>query len=154
MWLIIALIIVGVLLLIAELVLLPGLSVAGICSLLAFGGAIYIAFTSMGTTAGFIVISIIIALSIGATIVSLKAKTWQRFSLKNSIDSTSQVQPQQLNVKVGDRAMTVTRLAPMGKIVIGNDTFEAKSIDAYVDPHCEVEVVGFENFNVIVKLIN
>ena len=29
----------------------------------------------------------------------------------------------------------------------------AKSLDRYVDPRSEVEVVGFENFNVIVRVI-
>lgn len=153
MWLIILLVVVGVLFLVAELVLLPGLSVAGFCAMFAYGAAIYIAFTKMGTTAGFIVIAIVIAVSVAAMIISLKAKTWQRFSLKNRIDSTAQ-QPPQLDVKIRERAVTVTRLAPMGKVMVGNKTFEAKSIDAYIDPRKEVEIVGFENFNVIVKSIN
>lgn len=153
MWLIILLVIVGVLFLVAELVLLPGLSVAGFCAMFAYGAAIYIAFTQMGTTAGFIVIAIVVAVSVAAMIISLKAKTWQRFSLKNRIESTAQQPPQQ-DVKVGEHAITVTRLAPMGKVMVGNKTFEAKSIDAYIDPRKEVEVVGFENFSVIVKSIN
>ena len=44
MWLILILVLIGVLLLVAELVLLPGISVAGIGSLLAFGAAIFYAF--------------------------------------------------------------------------------------------------------------
>ena len=39
----------------------------------------------------------------------------------------------------------------MGKIEVGGKIYEAKSLDAYVDPRREVEVVGFENFSVIVK---
>ena len=31
--------------------------------------------------------------------------------------------------------------------------YEAKSLTAYVDPRREVEVVGFENFSVIVKTV-
>lgn len=47
MWLIIALVLIGVLLLVAELVLLPGISVAGVGALLAFGVAIFYAFLNM-----------------------------------------------------------------------------------------------------------
>ena len=48
MWLILILVLIGVLLLVAELVLLPGISVAGIGSLLAFGAAIFYAFIQYG----------------------------------------------------------------------------------------------------------
>ena len=36
---------------------------------------------------------------------------------------------------------------------VGKGTYEAKSQGAYVDPQRDVEVVGFENFSVIVKTI-
>ena len=54
-------------------------------------------------------------------------------------------------LKVGDKATTLSRLSPMGKIQVGEKIYEAKSLDSYVDPRVEVEVVGFENFTVIVK---
>jgi membrane-bound ClpP family serine protease len=56
---------------------------------------------------------------------------------------------QELNV--GDKGVAVSRLSPMGKVNIGGKVYEAKSIDAYIDQRCEVEVVDFENFNVVVK---
>lgn len=151
MWLIIILIIVGILLLVAELVLLPGLSIAGICAFGAYLGAIYKAFTAYGTTGGIITIIIVVAVSITATILSLRAKTWQKLSLKNQMEGTSQPLPNN-ELKEGDRGITVTRLAPSGNIMIGEKTYEAKSQgDVYVDPKKNIEVVGFENFTVIVK---
>ena len=56
-------------------------------------------------------------------------------------------------VKVGDRGRALSRLAPMGKVEFGGRIFEAKSLDAYIDVRSEVEVVGFENFDVIVKKV-
>ena len=41
----------------------------------------------------------------------------------------------------------------MGKVEIDGKVYEAKSTGAYVDPRQEVEVVGFENFSVIVKTL-
>ncbi len=154
MGLIVILIIVGVLMLVAELVLLPGLSFAGICSLLANGGAIYLGFTRYGTTGGFIILAAIVILSLVATVVSLRAKTWQRLSLKSTVDGTCQSLPDN-TLKIGDRGVTVTRLAPIGKVMIEEKTYEAKSFgDKYIDPRKEIEVVGFENFNAIVRQIN
>ncbi len=41
----------------------------------------------------------------------------------------------------------------MGKVEIGGRVYEAKSTGAYIDQRRAVEVVGFENFSVIVKSI-
>ena len=49
--------------------------------------------------------------------------------------------------------MTLSRLSPMGKVCIDGKIVEAKSLDAYVDPKTMVEVVDFENSNVVVKVV-
>ena len=134
MWLIILLILLGVLFLVAELVLLPGVSLG---ALFALGG---------------IVVLIILALSFVATVLSLRSKTWQRFSLKQKIESSSMPLPDN-EVKAGDRGVAVSRLAPMGKVEIGGRIYEAKSTDVYIDQRSTVEVVGFENFNVVVRKV-
>ncbi len=153
MWLIIGLIVFGALALVAEIILLPGLSVAGIGGFIAYGVAIFLGFNYYGTSGGVIVIGVVVAISVLAIVLSLRAKTWQRLTLKNNIDSTSQPLPEN-DVKVGDRGVAMTRLAPMGKVQVNNEVYEAKSLgDIYVDQRTEVEIVGFENFSVIVKVI-
>jgi len=153
MFFIILLILFGVLFLVAEIVLLPGISIGGILALVCYGSSIYMAFRDYGPLTGAVVTVAILVLSAGATIVSLRAKTWQRFSLKQQIDSSSLRTPEEDNVRIGDQGVTLSRLSPMGKVDIGGRIYEAKSLDRYVDPRSEVEVVGFENFNVIVRVI-
>ena len=142
MFFIVLLVFFGLLFLVAELVLLPGVSIGAILALVSYGGAIYIAFRDYGPLAGGIVVAVVLILSFAATVVSLRSKTWRRFSLKQKVDSS---------VMPGDTGMTVSRLAPMGKVEIGGKIYEAKSMDSYIDPRREVEVVGFENFNIIVR---
>lgn len=153
MWLIIGLILIGVLLLVAELILLPGISVAGIGALIAFIAVIIYSYVYYGFLIGSLVLTVIIILSIIAVVVSLRANTWRRLSLKSTIDSTSVKTPQEHNIEIGARGTTLTRLAPMGKVQIGDVTIEAKSVDKYVDPHKSVEVIGYDNTVVIVKVI-
>lgn len=152
MFYIVLLILFGVLFLVAELILLPGVSIGALLALVSYGGAVYLAFREFGTVGGIIVIAVVLLLSLVATIVSLRSKTWQRFSLRQQIDSSSMPRPEE-ELHVGERGTTLSRLSPMGKIRIGDRIYEAKSLDAYVDPQREVEVVGFENFSVIVKVI-
>ena len=143
MWLILILVLIGVLLLVAELVLLPGISVAGIGSLLAFGAAIFYAFIQYGVLIGLVTLTAAVLLSVLAVFISLRANTWQRLSLKATIDSTSTPTPQQNNI-----------LAPMGKVRVGEVTAEAKTIDGYINPRQSVEVIGFENTVVIVRAVH
>ena len=153
MWLILILVLIGVLLLVAELVLLPGISVAGIGSLLAFGAAIFYAFIQYGVLIGLVTLTAAVLLSVLAVFISLRANTWQRLSLKATIDSTSTPTPQQ-NILVGQTGTTLTRLAPMGKVRVGEVTAEAKTIDGYINPRQSVEVIGFENTVVIVRAVH
>lgn len=149
---VVLLILFGVLFLVAEIVLLPGVSVGALLALVSYGAAVYLAFRAFGTVGGIIAIAVVLLLSLVATIISLRAKTWQRFSLRQQIDSSSMPRPEE-ELHVGERGKTLSRLSPMGRIEIDGRIYEAKSLDAYVDPQREVEVVGFENFSVIVKVV-
>lgn len=150
---IVILVLLGIFFLVAELVLLPGVSVAALLSLACDGCAVYLAFRDYGAAAGVPVLLAVLLLSLAATILSLRARTWQRLSLRQEIRSSSMPRPEE-ELQVGDRGTTRSRLSPMGKVEIGGRLYEAKSLDAYVDPRREVEVVGFENFSVIVKTID
>ena len=118
-----------------------------------YGGAIWYAFTSMGTTAGIVTIVVVAVVSLISVIFSLRAKTWQRLALKQQIDSTSMPKPES-ELAVGAVGVTISRLAPMGKVKINGKVYEAKSTDVMIDQRQDVEVVGFENFNVVVKKCN
>lgn len=150
---IILLVFFGLLFLVAEVVLLPGVSIGAILSVVCYGSSIYLAFRDFGTPGGIVVIVVILLLSLVAVLVSLRAKTWQRFSLKQEIRSSNMAVMPADELRAGDRGMTLSRLSPMGKVEINGRVYEAKSTGDYVDPKRRVEVVGFENFSVIVKIV-
>ena len=73
-------------------------------------------------------------------------------ALNDKIESKSSDLPEN-SVKIGDKGSAISRLSPMGKVEIGGEMYEAKSIDAYIDQRSEIEVVGFENFTIIVRVV-
>ena len=150
MGMVIFLVILGLFFLVAELVFLPGAALGVILSLSSYAAAAYFAFVRFGMVGGFITLAIIIVLSLVATILSLRAKTWQRFALKDKIESQSMPTPT-ADVQEGDCGIAISRLSPMGKVLINGKEYEAKSVDSYIDQRLEVTVVGFENFTVIVR---
>lgn len=134
MFYIVLLIVLGLLFLVAELVLLPGVSIGAILALVCYGSSIYLAFRDYGTVAGVVVILAILLLSLVATIISLRAKTWQRFSLKQRVDSSSMPSTPDQELQVGDRGMTLSRLSPMGTIEVGRQGLRGQVADGLCRP--------------------
>ena len=57
------------------------------------------------------------------------------------------------NVNDIEHAETLTRLAPMGKILVNGIVREAKSLEGYIDEHQAVEVVSVSGTSISVKPI-
>lgn len=150
MGLVIFLILLGLFFLVVELIFLPGITLGTILSAVSYGAAIYLGFSRLGVIGGMIILFVIAALSLVATVVSLRAKTWQRLALNNKVDGQSNASPEEV-VAVGAKGVTISRLSPMGKVEIDGKLYEAKSGGEYIDQRTEVEVVGFENSNIIVR---
>lgn len=152
MFTILLLILLALLFLVAELLLLPGLSIAGILALICGGSAVYRAFAEFGWETGVAVTAIVVLLALVTVAVSLRAKTWQRFALKQKVAASAGV-PVEQRVRIGARGYAVSRLSPMGKVEIEGEICEAKLPAGYADPRSEVEVIGFENTCVVVKIV-
>lgn len=147
---VIILIAVGIVLILAEILLIPGIGVAGILGLVSLGGSCFYAFHEFGNTAGTAVTVINVVLLLGLTIYVLRAKTWKKLALNTNIDSKIQFFDEG-KLAVGDSGVTLTRLAPMGTAKIGDGTFEVKSLEGIIDPGTEIEIVMIEDNKVYVK---
>ncbi len=151
-WIIALLILVGALMLVVELVLVPGITVAAIGALGCYGGAAWVAYDKFGVGGLLWVVGSIIVVTLVSTWFLLRAKTWKRFALGEKIESKSGEAPS-VRVHKGDRGVALSRLAPMGSVEVDGRIYEAKTMGGFVDQHQAVEVVGFENLNVIVRAV-
>lgn len=147
---IITLIIAGILLLLAEILLVPGVGIAGVLGLAALVGSCVYAFCMIGLTAGTAVTAFNTFLVVGLTVYVLRAKTWKKFSLQTNIDSKVQPDSDEL-VEIGDKGRTVTRLAPSGSARFGKEVYEVKALEGMIDPGVDVEVVLIEKNRIIVR---
>ena len=130
--------------------LLPGVSIGAVLALVCYGSSVYLAFREFRSRDGTVVILVILVLSVIATVVSLRARTWHvsRSSRRSGRRRCPSVPAEEL--QVGDRGVTSRASPRWGKVEIGGRTYEAKSQGA-MSTQRDVEVVGFENFSVIVK---
>ena len=150
MGLIISLILVGLILIFAEVLIIPGVGVAGILGLLSMAGSCFYAFHEMGDTSGYIVTGVNAVLLLALVIYVLRAKTWKKMTLETNIDAKA-VSEDSSVVSVGDTGRSITRLAPMGSVRFGDMVVEVKTIEGMVDPGCDVEVVMIEDNKIYVS---
>lgn len=153
MWFDIAIIIflmgLAIMLILLEIFLLPGITVAGVGGVLfAVGGAIY-AYT-VSATIGHITLAVSIVVFAIVFFWLLRAKSFNRVALHTEVDSKL-TSSRDLGIVPGDEGVTLSRLAPIGKASIKGLTVEAKSLDALIDERREVVVVRIDGYNVIVK---
>lgn len=146
---VVSLILIGLVLIFAEILIIPGVGIAGILGLLSMGGSCYYAFYEFGSTTGGIVTGVNGLLLLLLSIYILRAKTWKRFTLDTNIDSKAVSFDQVLSV--GDRGKTVTRLSPTGAVRVGNNVIEVKALEGMIDPGVEVEVVLIEDNKIYVS---
>lgn len=147
---IIILIAVGLVLMLAEILLIPGVGVAGILGLISLGGSCFYAFHEFGPETGTIVTVVNVVLLVSLTVYVLRAKTWKKLALNTNIDSKIQFFDEN-TLAVGDTGKTITRLAPMGTAKIGENSYEVKSLEGIIDPGTEVEIVMIEDNRIYVK---
>jgi membrane-bound ClpP family serine protease len=149
---IILLILVGMLLLLLEVFVLPGTNVAGIIGILFIIGAIVYSYRDLGTPVAHFVLVACLLLTGGSIVLGLRSNTWNRLSLKSTIDSKmANMEPNE--VAVGAKGITITRMNPMGRVLINDKSFEAKSSHKFIDQQVAIEVVKIEGNQIIVKLI-
>lgn len=150
---IIILIVLGIFLFVVEILLVPGITVAGIGGLVLTVLGIYKAFEDFGTETGIWVLIGTLLASILVITFSLRAKTWRRFMLNTNITGSVDTPLTEEQVRPGDRGEAITRLNPMGKIMVRDMVREARSIEGYINQHEPVEVVSVEGTRITVKPI-
>jgi len=153
MTVIIILIVLGIFLFVIEFLLVPGVTVAGIGGLVLTVIGVYKAFEDFGSTVGVWVLIGTILLSVFVIAMSLRARTWSRLMLKTNISGTVDKNLTEDQVKFGDRGTTITRLAPMGKILVNNLVREAKSTEGFINEHTDIEIVSIAGTRISVKPI-
>lgn len=148
---IIAVILLGVVFMLIEIFLLPGISIAGIAGAIFLIGGIIYAYIFQGSTVGNITLAGATVLMGGSFFWLLKSKSLRKISLDTNIEGkvdTSYLQ----QIAVGDTGVAVSRLNPIGQVLINDIEAEGKSFDGeFIDEDTEVEVVKIETYNVLVK---
>lgn len=147
---IILLIFLGLLLLLIEFAVIPGVTIAGIGGFILLGLSVYIAFAEYGTGIGFLTLTFVLVASPLLIVYFFKSKTGKKMILESFIDG--KVESLDIEkIHVGDSGKTIGRLAPSGKVKVNGETVEAQSTGGFVDHNTEIKVLKILTNKIIVE---
>lgn len=149
---VLAVIVLGVILILLEILVIPGFTVAGIAgSIFAFGGVVA-AFYYHGTMVGLFSLAVSIIVIAISLWVLLKTGSSSWMSLSKTVEGRSSDSMKE-HFSVGDVGTTVSRLNPIGKAEINGNLVEVTSFSGFVDEGEEVEVIEVKANSIIVSNI-
>jgi membrane-bound ClpP family serine protease len=147
---IIIIILLGIFLLLIEFLIIPGFTVFGIGGFLFIFLGIGSAYYYHSVQTGNITLISTVAISVGTIYYVFKRKTWRNMGLKTNIDSRNEPFNTE-KIHSGDFGITITRLAPVGKVQVNDIICEAKSTGGFINENTEVEVLKVLNTQIVVK---
>ena len=150
---IILLILLGLVLLLIEFAVIPGVTIAGIGGFLLLIASIYIAFSDLGTAAGFITLAVVLIIAPAMVYYFFKSRTGKKMILEKNIEGKVDLIDTE-KIKVGDEGKTIGRLAPMGKVKVNGEVAEAQSTGTFIDQNTSIRVIKISSNKLIVEPIN
>ncbi len=154
MWtVIVILILVGLLMMILEIIVIPGAGVAGIIGFVLMAAGIWLAYSKQGIVAGNITLGATIVVNVVGLILMLRSKTWKKAML-NTVNTGKVNEIKEGVLKVGEVGITISRCAPMGKAEFSNTFYEVSTLSEFIDQEQKVEIIRISGNKIYIKKIN
>lgn len=153
MWIIIlTLLVLGLALLIAEIVFIPGTTFVGLLGAIFTVVGVYITYKHFGNTTGLYTMITSLAVILVAIIMCFRSGTWSKFALKDTMSSKVN-EGMTDTLHVGDEGITSSTLRPMGKAEFNNKTVEVKTLGFYLEQGRRVKITNINVHQIIVEPI-
>lgn len=152
-WMIvISLVLFGLLLLVVEVIFVPGTTVVGVAGFVFLVLGIGLAFQYFGSEMGWIT-TFGAGLAFGIVFYfSFKTNAWKRFSLKSSIKSKVN-EGETKNLVAGEEGVAISALRPVGKAELTSKVYEVKTQGQYVDSGTRIRIVKIISNQIFVEPI-
>jgi membrane-bound ClpP family serine protease len=150
---IILLILLGLLLLLLEFAVVPGVTIAGIGGLALLIGAVYMAFANYGVLPGIVTLAFVLIAAPALVYRFFRSKSGKVMVLDTLVDGRIDNIDKE-KIRAGDTGITLGRLAPSGKVKVNGEVVEAQSTGSYINHNTEIRVIRILSNKIIVEPIN
>ena len=144
----------GIVLVLLEIIFIPGTTILGIIGMAIMLFGIILAYSNFGPQYGTVVLIGTLLAGGTLTIYGFRQGSWKKFALKTAIKSrfNEDMKP---NLFVDDKGKAVSALRPIGKAEFGDRTYEVRTIGNYVNTGTSVKVIRIdEQQRIFVEPIN
>lgn len=140
---VILLLIAGIVLLIVEIIFIPGTTIVGIIgvALMVFG--VIIGYSKFGSLTGTIILVSAVVTGGAVAVLSFKTGVWKRFALKNT-NSSKFNEDIKIEHLLGAEGIALSALRPYGKGEIYNSTYEVKTLGNYLTTGTKIKVTNVD----------
>ncbi|MFK7900884.1 MAG: hypothetical protein AB8B61_09025 [Cyclobacteriaceae bacterium] len=132
------LIFLGILLIVVEVIFVPGTTVVGLLGFVAIGVGLYYGFLK-GNTAGLLFLGVTMIVCAALVTIAIRKKVWKRYSLQSEI--TGKVAKTGELLEVGTIGKTLSALRPSGTALFDNKRVEVSSLGSFIDSDVSVKII-------------
>ncbi|PRY10997.1 hypothetical protein CLV24_112124 [Pontibacter ummariensis] len=141
---------IGLLLIVVELVFVPGTTVVGILGFVLTAIGIWIGYAALGTEVGHIILAATVVTGAAAFIYSFQSDSWNYFALKDQNRSHVNEEHQHA-LEVGAVGKTVSALRPQGTAIFADRHHEVQTNGEFVSPNRPVRIIKLNQNKIIVE---
>lgn len=147
---VISLILFGLILIVVEIVFVPGTTLVGVFGFLFLIVGVGLSFHYFGNNLGWLTVG---GSSVASGLIlyfSFRANVWKRFALKSTLQS--KVNEGELDgLRPGQEGIALSALRPVGKAEVDSRTFEVKTLGGYVSTGTKIRIVQILSNQIIVE---
>lgn len=147
---IVSLVVFGAILLLAEIIFIPGTTLVGLLGLVFTAIGVFYAYQEMEAGPATWVFAGTVVINGGLLVFGFKSGMWNRFSLKDTITSRT-FDDRFEGLQVGQKGRTRSDCKPFGKAEFADKIYEVKSEGGFLPTNTEVFIYRLENNKLIIK---
>jgi len=145
-----SLLLIGLVLLLAEVIFIPGTTVVGVLGVLVSLVGVFYAFALYDRATAIWITSFAMVLNLIAIFYGFNSGVWNKFSLKSSIQGGIH-DDRAKGLEEGMKGISVSDIKPFGKAQFGESIYEVKSEQGFISVSTEVSIIKIENNKILVK---
>jgi len=144
---------IGLLLIIVELIFVPGTTIVGVLGFVLAAVGIWIGYAALGDTAGHVILAVSVLIGAVAVFYSFRSDAWSRYALKNSNRShVNEDNPHTL--EEGEVGNAISALRPSGTAIFRDRHHEVHTNGEFVEPNTPIRIIKLSQNRILVEKVS
>ncbi|WP_266203746.1 NfeD family protein [Pontibacter kalidii] len=150
---VISLVGIGLLLIIVELIFVPGTTIVGILGFILTAIGIWIGYAALGNSTGHIILAATVLIGALAFFYSFRSDSWTRFALKEQNRGRVN-EDHQHALAVGEEGKAISALRPQGRALFAGQHHEVQTEGEFLAPNTPIRIIRLSQNKIIVEAIS